>query len=81
MTPRVNAGSHPRRVSWRHVALALLVCSGLSVPLGAGQRRSQQRVAGPGETQFNLQLLRPSGGPVIPIFEGWYQHPDGSYEL
>ena len=49
--------------------------------LVAEQRQSERRVAGPGETQFNIQLLRPSGGPVIPIFEGWYQHPDGSYEL
>lgn len=44
-------------------------------------RASQQRVAGPGETQFNLDFLRPSGGPVIPIFEGWYPMPDGSYAL
>ena len=59
----------------------LCLATGVDTSLVAEQRRSQQRVAGPGETQFNLQLLRPSGGPVIPIFEGWYQHPDGSYEL
>jgi len=23
----------------------------------------------------------PSGQPVVPIFEGWYQNPDGTYEL
>jgi len=45
------------------------------------QRASERRVANPGETQFDVQVLRPSGGPVIPIFEGWYQNPDGSYEL
>lgn len=61
--------------------IAAIVMLTALVPLTAAQRRSQQRVAGPGETQFNLQLLRPTGGPVIPIFEGWYQHPDGSYEL
>ena len=44
-------------------------------------RASQQRVAEPGGTQFNLDFLRPSGGPVIPIFEGWYPMPDGSYAL
>lgn len=60
-------------------ASAWLLC--IQVILVAEQRQSERRVAGPGETQFNVQLLRPSGGPVIPIFEGWYQHPDGSYEL
>ena len=63
------------------VAVGLLLA--LWAPTAAQQRpqQSEQRVARPGETQFNLQLLRPSGGPVIPIFEGWYQHPDGRYEL
>lgn len=45
------------------------------------QPASERRVANPGETQFDVQLLRSSGGPVIPIFEGWYQNPDGTYEL
>ena len=66
-------------MSLRQFVVALLLV--VSVPLAAEQRQSEQRVAGPGETQFNIQLLRPSGGPVIPIFEGWFQHPDGSYEL
>ena len=39
------------------------------------------RVANPGERQFNIALLRPEGGPVIPIFEGWFQNADGTYEL
>ncbi|MDE2906050.1 MAG: hypothetical protein OXQ28_08190 [Acidobacteriota bacterium] len=47
----------------------------------AAQRASERRVANPGETQFELQLLRPSGGPVVPIFEGWYRNPDGTFEL
>ena len=42
---------------------------------------AQQRVAGPGGHQFTSQLLRPAGGPVIPFFEGWYQNPEGTYEL
>ena len=62
------------------VAIAAAFC--LSPPLEAQlPRASQQRVAEPGETQFNLDFLRPSGGPVIPIFEGWYPLPDGSYAL
>ena len=65
------------------VALTVLaagIC--FSSPLEAQlPRASQQRVAEPGGTQFNLDFLHPSGGPVIPIFEGWYRNPDGSYEL
>ena len=75
----LDVGSRLARMSLRQFVVALLLV--VSVPLAAEQRQSEQRVAGPGETQFNIQLLRPSGGPVIPIFEGWFQHPDGSYEL
>ena len=64
-----------------YCALALVVGAWAATAAPQRPRQSEQRVAGPGETQFNLQLLRPTGGPVIPIFEGWYQHPDGSYEL
>lgn len=64
----------------------LVVVVGLAATLGwtsetYAQRASERRVANPGETQFDLQLLRPSGGPVVPIFEGWYRNPDGSFEL
>ena len=41
------------------VAAALLVV--VWAPLVAQQRASERRVADPGETQFNIQLLRPSG--------------------
>ena len=75
----LDVGSRLARMSLRQFVVALLLV--VTVPLAAEQRQSEQRVAGPGETQFNIQLLRPSGGPVIPIFEGWFQHPDGSYEL
>ena len=65
-------------------AVAGIVVAGtLASPAVEAQlpRASQQRVAAPGGTQFNLELLRASGGPVIPIFEGWYRMPDGSYAL
>jgi hypothetical protein len=42
---------------------------------------AQQRVIGRGGTQFNFELLRPSGGPVVPIFEGWYENDNGTHEL
>ena len=33
------------------------------------------------ERTFNEQVLRPSGQPVIPLYEGYYQNPDGTYEI
>ena len=33
------------------------------------------------ERIFNEQVLRPSGQPVIPLYEGYYQNPDGTYEI
>ena len=56
------------------VALALALSSWS--PL-AGQKR----VANVGEQQYNPFFLRPSGGPVVPFFEGWHDNPDGTYEL
>ena len=31
--------------------------------------------------EFMFSNLRPTGQPVIPIFDGWYQKPDGTYDL
>ena len=62
-------------------AVAFTAAIGLGAADLAAQRASERRVANPGETQFELQLLRPSGGPVVPIFEGWYRNPDGTFEL
>ena len=33
------------------------------------------------ERTFNEQVLRPSGQPVIPLYEGYYPNPDGTYEI
>jgi hypothetical protein len=30
---------------------------------------------------FNEQVLRSSGQPVVPIFEGWYENADGTHDL
>ena len=30
---------------------------------------------------FNEQLLRPSGQVVVPLYEGWFENPDGSYGI
>ena len=39
------------------------------------------RVAQAGGHQNDLALLRPRGGPVVTIFEGWYVNPDGTRQL
>jgi hypothetical protein len=33
------------------------------------------------ERVFNEQVLRPSGQPVIPLYEGYYPNPDGTNEI
>ena len=61
--------------------MAIAAAIALGTPGLAAQRASERRVANPGDTQFEVQLLRPSGGPVVPIFEGWYRNPDDTFEL
>ena len=39
------------------------------------------RVAPPGGHQNDPQLVRPTGGPVVPIFEGWFPNLDGTFQL
>ena len=73
-----------RRHTMRRIGLLAVALAAAVAPDTAGlaaQRASERRVANPGETQFEVQLLRPSGGPVVPIFEGWYRNPDGTFEL
>ena len=70
-----------RRTGPPALALAATIALGIGEPELAAQRASERRVANPGETQLEVQLLRPSGGPVVPIFEGWYRNPDGTFEL
>ena len=33
------------------------------------------------QRSFNEQVLRPSGQPVIPLYEGWYENADGSFDI
>jgi hypothetical protein len=33
------------------------------------------------ERVFSEQVLRPIGQPVVPIYEGYYQNPDGTHEI
>ncbi|MDX1567411.1 MAG: hypothetical protein R3223_06395 [Longimicrobiales bacterium] len=33
------------------------------------------------ERTFSEQVLRAHGQPVIPIYEGWYENPDGTFDI
>jgi len=60
------------------IALAFLVSAlfaGASAVLKGGQAGQF------GDIQLMLENLRPSGQPVIPIFDGWIPKEDGSYDL
>ena len=35
----------------------------------------------PGQTPLNQDAVRPRGQNVIPIYDGWFENPDGSYTL
>jgi len=54
--------------------LLLFVCLASGVAPIEGQNPAEKY-------DFSVRTLRPSGQPVIPAFEGWYQEPDGSYRL
>jgi len=61
---------------WASAVLAALLCV-QAAPL------SGQVVPRPAIDQMDWQIrtIRDSGQPVIPAFEGWYQNPDGTYDL
>jgi len=64
---------HPFRV-FLLVGVAELLLLGTS-PASLG---AQHPVEG---QDWSVQMLRPSGQPVVPLFEGWFQNDDGSYTL
>jgi hypothetical protein len=54
-------------------AVGVIVCAAAWTPAHA-QHPTEQ-------TEFMFSNLRPTGQPVIPIFDGWFQKPDGTYDL
>ena len=60
--------------------VALLVAGVFLLLAGSVPLEAQTPVTGAARTEM-LRNLRPSGQPVVPIFEGWYSEPDGSYGL
>lgn len=55
-------------------AALLLVVAGLGSPAAAQRIPIGSRV-------FNEEVLRPRGQPVIPIYEGWYENEDGTFDI
>ena len=62
--------------------LVIALIAGSWTPLDTQHRvPGWGRVAPPRVHQNDLQLIRPTGGPVVPIFEGWYTNPNGTHQL
>ncbi|MDG2422227.1 MAG: hypothetical protein P8N40_11060 [Gammaproteobacteria bacterium] len=64
-------------------ALLFSVVSTLQPTVTEAQARipGWNRVAPPGGHQNDPQLVRATGGPVVPIFEGWFPNPNGTFQL
>jgi hypothetical protein len=63
--------------SWRSLlgsALGLLLLAGAGTP-ALGQRIPFEK------RFFNEQVLRSTGQPVVPIYEGYYENDDGTYDI
>jgi len=61
----------------RRLIIVGALCAGL-LPATSTPLKAQHPVDG---IEWMMANLRPHGQPVIPIFEGWYQKPDGTYDL
>ncbi len=59
-----------------------LACSLPIAPIwtGVSDLSAQNRVPS-AAGDWMLRNLRPTGQPVIPLFDGWYANPDGTFEL
>ncbi|HSH74449.1 MAG TPA: hypothetical protein VLA09_02000 [Longimicrobiales bacterium] len=62
-------------------ARAATFLAGLLVPTSASIEAQIPSSLGNERMAWMLRNLRPSGQPVIPIFEGWYENEDGTRSL
>jgi hypothetical protein len=60
------------------VAFAGVATLGLLVTTSFSALGAQHPIEG---TEWPMLTIRPSGQPVAPVFEGWYQNDDGTYSL
>ena len=56
------------------VTSCVVMIAGLASPASAQRIPFEKRF-------FNEQVLRPASQPVVPIFEGYYQNDDGTYDI
>lgn len=61
-------------------ALGLLLIAG-AVAISAHWTPASAQALSLTERPWTGSVIRPSGGPPIPIYDGWYQNPDGGYTL
>jgi hypothetical protein len=64
-----------------HAALALVMASVSGAAAQGGVEPTTSQVKQAMGTEWTAQNLAPSGRPVLPIFEGWFDKPDGTYDL
>ena len=64
----------------RRVLCSLWASGLLGLLVGPGWLAGQANFRGAAGTEM-VRNLRPSGQPVVPLFDGWYENPDGSHGL
>lgn len=62
-------------------ALALVAAGAGPLAAQGGVEPTTAQVRQAMGTEWTAQNLKPYGAPVLPIFEGWFDRPDGSYDL
>ena len=62
----------------RYVATLGVLTSGLFLAVSPAPLKAQHAIS---EMDLKVRNVRASGQPVLPIFEGWYRNPDGTYDL
>ena len=73
----IRDGACRMRAGWLRTVAAGMVGTAI-LAVGALSGHAQNPAEG---YDWSARTLRPSGQPIIPSFEGWYQEPDGSYRL
>ena len=62
----------------RYVATLGVLTSGLFLAVSPAPLKAQHAIS---EMDLKVRNVRASGQPVLPIFEGWYRNPGGTYDL
>ncbi len=74
------AQARVKKVSMRFRHIVARIVSTVTLLLLGGSLLAAQRIP-QSQRVFNELVLRPAGQPVIPIFDGWYENPDGTKSM